>query len=59
MLIIQTKCGIIRTNHRWFDCPVCGRTKILRLRPDLTARNLPVYCRACRTETIVNIWSEP
>lgn len=59
MLIIEWECGKIKTNHKWFDCPLCGRTRILRLRPDLQARNLPVYCRACRDEIIVNIWSEP
>ena len=59
MLIIQSVYGKMMTNHRWFDCPVCGRTKLLRLRPDMQARNLPVYCRACKSEIIVNIWSEP
>lgn len=59
MLIIQSVYGKMKTNHRWFDCPVCGRTKLLRLRPDMQARNLPVYCRACKSEIIVNIWSEP
>ena len=59
MLIIETKCGIIRTNDRWFSCPVCGQQHVLRLRQDMAAKNLPVYCRKCKTETIVNIWSEP
>ncbi len=38
----------------WLLCTVCKR-RVLRLRPDTTAHNLPVYCKRCRRETIVNI----
>ncbi len=52
-------CGKIETNQRWLACPVCGK-KLLRLEPDTEARNLPVYCKSCHREIIVNIsQSEP
>lgn len=36
-------------------CPACGKHKLLRLEPDTAAENLPVYCKRCGTESIVNI----
>ena len=40
-------------------CPKCGRGKILRLVPTSTAKDLVIYCRVCKQESIVNISSEP
>lgn len=39
----------------WLMCPSCRRRKVLQLRPDTTAKNLIVFCRDCRTETVVDI----
>lgn len=39
-------------------CPVCGQ-KLLRLTSTTTAKDLPVYCKRCRQESIVNILPEP
>lgn len=39
----------------WVLCPVCGRGKLLKLRPDTAVRNLPVKCKRCGQETVVNI----
>ncbi|HIT31669.1 MAG TPA: conjugal transfer protein [Candidatus Enterenecus stercoripullorum] len=36
-------------------CPACGRQKVLRLRPGTQAKDLPVYCKRCGQESIVNI----
>ncbi|WP_207757993.1 MULTISPECIES: cysteine-rich KTR domain-containing protein [Oscillospiraceae] len=36
-------------------CPSCRRRKVLQVRPETTAKNLIVYCRDCRTETMVDI----
>lgn len=47
--------GKIETNQRWLLCPACGKAKVLKLLPGTQVRNLPVYCRQCRKETIVNI----
>lgn len=39
----------------WLMCPVCGKMKVLRLEAETTAHALPVYCRRCGQESIVNI----
>lgn len=40
----------------WLTCPVCGRNhRLLRITPETTAHGLPVYCRTCRSEIILNI----
>ena len=36
-------------------CPVCGKGKLLKIRPDTTAQNLPRKCKRCGQESIVNI----
>ena len=54
-LTTQTKCDKINANKRWITCPVCGRGKVLCILPETKVKNLPVYCKVCRRETIVNI----
>ena len=40
----------------WITCPVCQRNhSLLRIRSDTEAQHLPIYCRTCRTEIILNI----
>lgn len=40
----------------WITCPDCRRRlSFLRLHHDTEARRLPIYCRSCRKEIIVNI----
>jgi len=40
----------------WVVCPVCKRNRrLLRITNDTEASGLPVYCRSCRTELILNI----
>lgn len=36
-------------------CPLCGRPTQHRARPDTSARSLPIWCKHCRRESIVNI----
>lgn len=50
----------------WVYCPVCGRSpklrrggRLLRVRMDTKAQNLPLYCSSCKREYIVNINTEP
>jgi predicted RNA-binding Zn-ribbon protein involved in translation (DUF1610 family) len=38
----------------FFRCPGCGR-KLLRIAPDTKADRLPVYCRSCRREILIDI----
>ena len=49
------RCGRIDAEQRWLMCPACGQWKVLRLLPNTEARNLPVYCKRCHKESIVNI----
>lgn len=39
----------------WLICPACKKRKVLRLSEKNRAAKLPVYCKTCKTETIVNI----
>lgn len=50
----------------WVYCPVCGKSpqlrrggKLLRVRTDTRAKNLPLYCSHCRREYIIDINTEP
>ena len=37
-------------------CPICLRNKKLqRVPPDMAAQGLPVYCRDCKSEMILDI----
>ncbi len=36
-------------------CPLCDRPTQHRARPDTSARNLPIWCKLCHKESIVNI----
>lgn len=40
-------------------CPRCGRKTQQRILPETQARRLPVYCKHCRSETIVDIQPAP
>ena len=49
-------CGIIVTTEGWVHCPVCRRNKrLLRVEADTYARRLPVFCRDCKSEIILDI----
>lgn len=47
--------GIIIVREGWAICPICEKGKLLKLRPDTVAKNLPCKCKRCGRETIVNI----
>lgn len=46
--LITVKDGII-------VCPICLRKTYQQITPRLTATALPVYCRYCKKQTIVDI----
>ena len=48
-------CGIVKVSQGWLICPACGRGKVLRLLPNTECKNLLVYCKVCKQETVVNI----
>ena len=49
------RCGKIIVRDGWVICPVCQKGKLLKVRADTTARNLPRKCIRCGHETLVNI----
>ena len=50
------QCGKLIVKDGWVTCPVCKRNRrLLRVEPETQARGLPVYCRDCKTEIILNI----
>lgn len=49
-------CGIIKVLDGWVSCPFCKRNKrLLRVTPRTRAQHLPVYCRDCKSEIILDI----
>lgn len=51
-----SSCGTLVIKDGWVVCPVCHRNKrLLRIAPDTEAHALPVYCRDCKTEIVLNI----
>ena len=51
----DSQSATIITEDRRIVCPVCGRPTQYRVRPDTQAKRLPVWCKHCRQESIVNI----
>ena len=49
------RCGKLVIRDGWVICPVCRKGKLLKLRPDTTAQNLPCKCKRCGQESLVNI----
>ena len=41
--------------RRRFLCPVCGKHTILWLLPTTAVKDLPVKCKRCGSESVVNI----
>ena len=52
---LDVRSDPIVIKNGWLMCPQCGKMKVLRLEAETTAHALPVYCRRCRQESIVNI----
>ena len=51
----EPECGKLIVKDGWLMCPSCRRRKVLQVRPETSAKNLIVYCRDCRTETMVDL----
>jgi hypothetical protein len=45
---------ILPTRNGFAVCPCCGH-KLIRLTPQTSAEQLPIYCRKCREYLTVNI----
>lgn len=50
------ECGKLDVKNGWVTCPVCKRNhRLIRVGPETVAKGLPVYCRTCRSEIILDI----
>lgn len=51
----QKKCGTLVVKDGWITCP-CGRNhRLMRIKDGTEAHCLPVYCRSCKREIILDI----
>ena len=48
-----------KSDQRRFLCPVCGKHTVLWLLPTTEVKDLPIKCKRCGKESIVNISSVP
>ena len=58
MEVLQSSpgCGTLKVTNGWIACPLCRRNKrLLRIDPETEAKGLPVYCRDCKREIILDI----
>ncbi len=52
----ERKGDTLSVKDGWIACPVCRRNKrLLRIDAETEARSLPVYCRSCKQEIILDI----
>lgn len=50
------KSAILTVKNGYLQCPVCRRNKRLhKIDPETTAKRLPVFCRDCKTELLIDI----
>ena len=48
--------GKLTVKDGWVTCPVCKRNRrLIRVKPETVAQALPVFCRDCKSEIILNI----
>jgi len=48
-----------KSEQRRFLCPECGKHTVLWLLPTTQVKDLPVKCKRCGKESIINIPIEP
>ena len=51
----EQKCGKMQTNRRPVPCPVCGKGAVTYLLPTTAIKDLPVKCKRCGAESVLNI----
>lgn len=52
----EPQCDKLVVKDGWVTCPSCKRNRrLIRVGPETEAKKLPVYCRDCKTEIVLNI----
>ena len=41
--------------EKWVLCPICGGKTRTKIRPDTEAKNLPIFCKICKNEVLMDI----
>lgn len=55
-MIPERKSGKLIVKDGWVTCPHCRRNRrLIRIDPETEASALPVYCRDCKNEIVLNI----
>lgn len=54
-LQIRPESAKLIVRNGWVICPKCRNKRLLRLDVETQAQGLPVYCRGCKTEFILDI----
>lgn len=52
-------CGKITTNRKRVACPICGKGTVAYLLPTSVVKDLPVKCKVCGKESVLNISTVP
>lgn len=48
-------CDKINATRKKYRCPVCNRQLLFLPLPETEVKDLPVWCKTCKQEVIVNI----
>lgn len=52
---LEQNAGMEKEKLRRFLCPSCGKHTVLWLLPTTMVKDLPIKCKRCGKESIVNI----
>ena len=55
--ILHPKPEAAETERRRFFCPSCNKHTVLWLLPSTEIKNLPIKCKRCGKENIINVTS--
>lgn len=53
----QDPCDkLLTVKDGWLQCPICRRNRrLMRVLPDTEGQRIPVYCRDCKNEILIDI----
>lgn len=56
---LPQNCDKMTTKKERYLCPACGKHTLLWLLPTTKVKDLPVKCKRCGKESVLNICFEP